>query len=323
MSNRVITREQHRIHVVLRQSEDTQSAAAASAPAPSFEDGNNALRQDHILKNCMEELNGLIGLKDIKQFVCEIYALLKIGRQREMAGLTSEHQVLHMVFKGNPGTGKTTVARILGRLFREMGVLSEGHLIEVERADLVGEYIGHTAQRTRDWVKKAMGGVLFIDEAYSLARGGEKDFGREAVDTLVKAMEDYKNRFILILAGYPLEMEQFLLSNPGLPSRFPIQITFPDYTISELMNIAATMLEERQYRMTPEAKLKLRQYLLQMEKDPFKQSFGNAREVRNQIEKAIRRQAFRLLQTPGPTREQLMQIEAGDLQFKHERQYLA
>lgn len=322
MSNRVITREQHRIHVVLRQSGETSSVPGNRISTPNLDDDKHPIHQAQILKNCMEELNRLVGLRDIKHFVTEIYALLEIGRQREMAGLSSEHQVLHMVFKGNPGTGKTTVARILGRLFRDMGVLSEGHLIEVERADLVGEYIGHTAQRTREWVKKAMGGILFIDEAYSLARGGEKDFGREAVDTLVKAMEDDKNRFILILAGYPLEMEQFLLSNPGLPSRFPIQITFPDYSINELMQIADGMLKERQYRMTTEAKNKLRQYVLEQGNYVFGQSFGNAREIRNQIEKAIRSQAYRLLQTPEPTREQLMQIEACDLQFNRERNYL-
>lgn len=323
MGHRVITREQHRIHVVLRETEESKPTTATNVPASSLYDKRIPNHQKQILLQCMEELNQLVGLHDIKQFVTEIYALLEIGRQREMAGLASEHQVLHMVFKGNPGTGKTTVARILGRLFRDMGVLSEGHLIEVERADLVGEYIGHTAQRTREWVKKALGGILFIDEAYSLARGGEKDFGREAVDTLVKAMEDDKNRFILILAGYPLEMEQFLLSNPGLPSRFPIQITFPDYSIEELMDIANAMLAERQYRMTVEAKQKLRQYVLEKEKNGFDQNFGNAREIRNQIEKAIRSQAYRLLQTPEPTRDQLMLIEACDLQMDREqRSYL-
>lgn len=317
MSHRVITREQHRIHVVLRQPANVASAPNTETVFPSIETKPH-LQEDQTLKNCMKELDHLIGLKDIKQFVYEIYALLKIGRQREMAGLTHEHQMLHMVFKGNPGTGKTTVARILGRLFRDMGVLNEGHLTEVERADLVGEYIGHTAQRTREWVKRAMGGILFIDEAYSLARGGEKDFGREAVDTLVKAMEDYKNDFILILAGYPLEMEKFLLSNPGLPSRFPIQVNFPDYTVNELMEIASSMLEERQYRLTPGAKNKLRQYLLQMDRNPFRPHFGNAREVRNEIEKAIRRQALRLMRTIEPSREQLMKITADDLKFREE-----
>ncbi|WP_054949801.1 AAA family ATPase [Numidum massiliense] len=311
MSEHVITREQHRIHVVLHQGKDA-AATRDGAIALPFEREQKMLQEDRTLQNCLEELNCLVGLKKIKRFVYEIYALIKIGQKRQLAGLSAEQQVLHMVFKGNPGTGKTTVARVLGRLFRDMGVLSQGHLIEVERADLVGEYIGHTAQRTREWVKKALGGILFIDEAYSLARGGEKDFGKEAVDTLVKAMEDEKDKFILILAGYPLEMEQFLLSNPGLPSRFPVQITFPDYALDELMCIADAMLEERQYRMTPQAKQQLRKYL-QLASAHALHNFGNAREVRNQIEKAIRRHAFRLMQTDVPTREQLMQIEANDL----------
>ncbi len=324
MTQRVITREQHRIQVVLQQSEGAKMVTHRddAAVATSLTDTHHVPKEDHILQNCLGELNRLVGLKNIKHVVYEIYALLKIGRQRELVGLPSEHQMLHMVFKGNPGTGKTTVARILGRLFREMGVLSEGHLIEVERADLVGEYIGHTAQRTREWVKKAMGGILFIDEAYSLARGGEKDFGREAVDTLVKAMEDYKNEFILILAGYPQEMEYFLSSNPGLPSRFPIQMSFPDYTVNELLEIADSMLKERQYCLAPQAKQKLREFLLKKDSSPFRHTFGNAREVRNVVEKAIRRQACRLFQMPQPTREQLMQIEAQDFEFSSDRPYL-
>lgn len=314
MGNRVITREQHRIQVVLSQTTDERTNSVLSRlrePDASPDPEPEGLSDDHTLKHCMKELDRLVGLKEIKQFVYEIYALLKIGKQRQIAGLTAEQQVLHMVFKGNPGTGKTTVARILGRLFHEMGVLSEGHLIEAERADLVGEYIGHTAQKTREWVKKALGGILFIDEAYSLARGGEKDFGKEAVDTLVKAMEDYNNQFVLILAGYSYEMQTFLNSNPGLPSRFPIQITFPDYTIPELMNIAALMLEERQYTLSKEAEKTLCQQLVQKETHT-PHTFGNAREVRNQLEKAIRRQAFRLMSIPEPTRAQLMQIESAD-----------
>lgn len=316
MSHRVITRDQHRIHVVLTQSEGETPDSRPDALHAALARDRDPFGQDPALSHCMEELNRLVGLKRVKRFVYEIYALLKIGKQREMAGLSCETHVLHMVFKGNPGTGKTTVARLLGRLFREVGVLEEGHLIEVERADLVGEYIGHTAQRTREWVKKALGGILFIDEAYALARGGEKDFGKEAVDTLVKSMEDYSNEFVLILAGYPLEMEHFLSSNPGLPSRFPIQITFPDYTTDELMNIADDMLKEREYHMSNDARRTLRQYLLQKERAPFRPNSGNAREVRNYIEKAIRHHAFRLLQTKEPTREQLMRIEASDLNFR-------
>jgi stage V sporulation protein K len=242
-----------------------------------------------------EELNKLIGMEEVKALVYEIYALLCINRLRQSSGLVSGSQVYHMIFKGNPGTGKTTVARIVAKLFQRMGVLSKGHLIEVERADLVGEYIGHTAQKTRDLIKKALGGVLFIDEAYSLARGGEKDFGKEAIDTLVKHMEDEKNQFILILAGYPEEIDYFLMTNPGLPSRFPISITFPDYSLDQLMEIAELMIGQREYILSNHAGFKLRQIILQAKQgDAF--SFSNARFIRNLLEKAIRRHAVRVMQ---------------------------
>jgi stage V sporulation protein K len=220
---------------------------------------------------------------------------------------------MHMIFKGNPGTGKTTVARVFGRMFREMGVLPKGHLIEAERADLVGEYIGHTAQKAREMLKKAMGGILFIDEAYSLARGGEKDFGKEAIDTLVKAMEDHKDELILILAGYRREMEFFLHTNPGLRSRFPIQIDFPDYEPDELRKIANLMLHQRQYKLSPGARKKLSD-LLQAAIDEDDPHFGNARLVRNIIERAIRRQAVRLMGKKIVNRDDLMTLEEADLE---------
>jgi stage V sporulation protein K len=260
----------------------------------------------------MSELDHLIGLRQVKSLVKEIYAFIQIQERRKAARLAAEPVVLHMIFRGNPGTGKTTVARILARLLREMGVLSKGHLVEVERADLVGEYIGHTAQKTREHVKKALGGILFIDEAYSLARGGEKDFGKEAIDTLVKAMEDHKNDFILILAGYGYEMDLFLRTNPGLPSRFPITVTFEDYEENELMQIAKFMLRSREYRLSTEADVKLRQYLRACIQHR-KVNFSNARMVRNIIERAIRQQAVRLLHVKSPTREELMMITADDL----------
>jgi stage V sporulation protein K len=217
-----------------------------------------------------------------------------------------------MIFKGNPGTGKTTVARILGRAFARMGLLSKGHLVEVERADLVGEYIGHTAQKTREVVKKALGGILFIDEAYSLARGGEKDFGKEAIDTLVKAMEDNKDDLILILAGYKGEMENFLRSNPGLRSRFPIHLEFPDYKIEELVEIGDTMLRKREYKLTAGAKAKIREILYE-EAERGDLVMGNARFIRNLVEKAIRKQAVRLASETNITRENLMTIERQDV----------
>jgi stage V sporulation protein K len=264
------------------------------------------------LEDVLAELDALIGLKEVKQLVREIQAFVQIQKRRTEERLVTEPLVLHTIFRGNPGTGKTTVARILGRMFRHMEVLPRGHLIEVERADLVGEYIGHTAQKTREQIRKALGGILFIDEAYSLARGGEKDFGKEAIDALVKAMEDHKQEFILILAGYTEEMEFFLQSNPGLRSRFPLHIDFPDYNSEELLAIAELMLEKRQYRLTEGARRRLA-LLVQKGLRQEAYSFGNARTVRNWIELAIRRQAVRLVQKSGEmTRKDLLHIVAGD-----------
>lgn len=259
----------------------------------------------------------MVGMENVKALIYEIYALLHVSGLRAAAGLSVGSQVYHMIFRGNPGTGKTTIARIVAKLFHKMGVLQKGHLIEVERADLVGEYIGHTAQRTRELVRKALGGVLFVDEAYSLARGGEKDFGKEAIDTLVKAMEDYKNQFVLILAGYPDEIDMFLLTNPGLPSRFPIRIDFPDYSVDQLVRIAEQMAKERDYMLQPQAAAKLRQHLAEQKEDTLF-PFSNARYVRNAIERAIRHQAVRLLNLYGngqPAKHELMTIRAEDFRW--------
>ena len=258
------------------------------------------------------ELNLLIGLTEVKRVVEEIKAYIEIQQKRLSHNLKCNPLVLHMIFKGNPGSGKTTVARILGKLLSGLGVLSSGHLVEAERADLVGEYIGHTAQKTRAQLQKALGGILFVDEAYSLGRGGEKDFGKEAIDVLVKGMEDNRNDFVLVLAGYHKEMEHFMSINPGLNSRFPIQIVFPDYSIKELMDIAVMMATERHYRFSPNAKRALRAYL----EDQYRRhahNFSNARLVRNVLEKSIRRQALRLSLLLEPTREDLITIEAADL----------
>ncbi|HHX77697.1 MAG TPA: AAA family ATPase [Firmicutes bacterium] len=261
--------------------------------------------------NAMAELEALTGLHKVKSIVREITAYAKIQKKREEYSLKNEPLVLHMIFKGNPGCGKTTVARILGRLFHQSGLLAKGHLVEAERADLVGEYIGHTAQKTRDQIKKALGGILFIDEAYSLARGGAKDFGKEAIDTLVKAMEDYKQDLIVILAGYRREMELFMLTNPGLMSRFPIQIDFPDYTREELMLIADQMAREREYYLDQEAREKLNKYLESINYNTL--NFSNARLIRNIIEAAIRKQALRLADNHEHTRQELMALTKEDL----------
>lgn len=270
------------------------------------------------LSEIMKEMDQMIGLDHVKELVYEIYALLQIGRFRNEAGLQSVSHVYHMIFKGNPGTGKTTLARIVAKMFHTMGVLSKGHFIEVERADLVGEYIGHTALKTRELIKRSLGGILFVDEAYSLARGGEKDFGKEAIDTLVKAMEDYRNQFVLILAGYSDEMDDFLATNPGLPSRFPLQLDFPDYTVDELVQIFELMMKERDYSYIPQTIVRLKQHLLQ-EKSKSLQAFSNARYVRNLIEKAIRHQAVRLLSqhTAMPSRQDLMLIRPEDIKSEN------
>lgn len=268
----------------------------------------------------LEELNRMIGLEKVKELARELEAFISVQKHRAAYNLKNEPMVLHMVFKGNPGTGKTTVARLVGKLLHSLQVLPKGHIVEVERADIVGEYIGHTAQKTREKVAKAMGGILFIDEAYSLARGGEKDFGKEAVDTLVKAMEDHKNDFILILAGYTGQMEDFLRLNPGLKSRFPIQLHFPDYSVRELLDIAQSMLDERQYRLTNRGEQKLREIIDQQKTFTF-DDFSNARMVRNLLETAIRRHAVRLRNVVNPTRDQVQTLESCDLLSSVSKEY--
>lgn len=274
------------------------------------------------LKEVEDQLETLVGMEEMKRMIKEIYAWIYVNKKREEIGLKARKQALHMMFKGNPGTGKTTVARLIGMLFQKMNVLSKGHLIEAERADLVGEYIGHTAQKTRELVKKAHGGILFIDEAYSLGRGGEKDFGKEAIDTLVKQMEDKQHEFILILAGYSREMDYFLTLNPGLHSRFPLVIEFPDYTIDQLMEIAQRMLREREYTLSHEAEKKFRSHLNWVKSAWSPNSFSNGRYVRNVIEKSIRSQAMRLLMLNHYDRHELMTLRSNDLVFTEEEQAL-
>jgi len=316
MSERILTspkthtfRNSRQINIVLRQSETNHSTYA-----------NQPLHEQYC--EFAKELDQLIGMEHVKEVVYEIYALLQMAQFRADAGLHAPAQVYHMVFKGNPGTGKTSVARLLAKMFHSMGVLSKGHLVEVERADLVGEYIGHTALKTRELVKKALGGMLFIDEAYSLARGGDKDFGKEAIDCLVKSMEDYRNQFVLILAGYPDEMAYFLNLNPGLPSRFPLIIDFQDYTVDQLLQIAEIMLKESQYVLMPQTELKLRQHLTH-EKLSSGCGFSNGRYVRNLLEKSIRLQAVRILQqgTAIPSRQELMMLRPEDLFWEKRHLY--
>ncbi|HHT85125.1 MAG TPA: AAA family ATPase [Firmicutes bacterium] len=301
------------IKIAVHGNRPTLKVVSTRDPVPS----QNSQVQEHVFKGLMrgksalEELNSLVGMSHIKDLILEIYAFAEVQRRRSKAGLLQENTTLHMIFKGNPGTGKTTIARILGKLLFQAGLLAKGHVVEVERADLVGEYIGHTAQKTRENIRKALGGILFIDEAYSLARGGEKDFGKECIDCIVKGMEDHAKELVVILAGYPKEMEHFLDTNPGLRSRFPIHLTFPDYTIDELVQIGCLMLKNRDYRLadglTPVFETIIR------EKAGQELIPSNARMVRNLIEKAIRRQAVRLMQCNSFNKQDLMTIASRDL----------
>lgn len=298
---------------------NSQKRKELTKPLPDIQVVPKTIPPEHTaLKEIEEELGALVGMEEMKRMIKEIYAWLYVNKKREENGLKSGKQALHMMFKGNPGTGKTTVARLIGKLFLKMNVLTKGHLIEAERADLVGEYIGHTAQKTRDLIKKALGGILFVDEAYSLGRGGEKDFGKEAIDTLVKHMEDKQHEFILILAGYSREMDQFLNLNPGLHSRFPLVVDFPDYSIDQLMEIAQRMLKEREYVLSHEAEKKIKDHLIWVKSALSPVGFSNGRYVRNILEKSIRAQSMRLLMQNSYDRHELLTIRSNDLVFEED-----
>jgi len=255
-----------------------------------------------------EELDELIGLKDVKSTVRLWIANSEIVARREQLGLHSAGMGQHMVFKGPAGTAKTTVARIVGRILTETGVLSSGHLVEVQRADLIGEQQDQTARRVVEVVKRALGGVLFIDEAYTLtAADGQRDAGREAVDTLLKMMEDYREEFVVVVAGYPLEMEQFLNSNPGLRSRFARTLEFPAYSAEELIEILGFLAAKRGYRIDDAIGAHLTPRLALVSQYP---GFGNGRHVRNLLESAIVRQATRL--TSSSTDEEIRRLVVAD-----------
>ncbi|WP_419720223.1 stage V sporulation protein K [Oceanobacillus massiliensis] len=291
-----------KINIILQDRSKTETHSVQSIDSSPF-------------KHIDHEFASFVGMKTLKKSIKEVYANYLINEKRKDMGLRDSKQVLHMLFKGNPGTGKTTVARKLAKIYYDMNILSKGHFIEAERADLVGEYIGQTAQKTRAIIQKAMGGILFIDEAYSLARGGEKDFGKEAIDTIVKHMEDNHDDFVLILAGYPYEMDRFLTFNPGLESRFPFILDFDDYEVGQLMEIAHRMADEREYKLSREAEWELRNHLFKKLNEKTR-NFSNARYVRNVIERAIRLQAVRLLSQSSYTNKDLVLLTGSDLQLE-------
>jgi probable Rubsico expression protein CbbX len=272
-----------------------------------------AFRDSHVGEVLDELDRELVGLAPVKSRIRDIAALLLIDKLRRNLGLSAGAPSLHMSFTGNPGTGKTTVALRMAQILHRLGYVRKGQLTAVTRDDLVGQYIGHTAPKTREVLKRAMGGVLFIDEAYYLYRPeNERDYGQEAIEILLQVMENQREDLVVILAGYKDRMETFFRSNPGLSSRVAHHIEFPDYAPDELLAIARLMLERMEYRLSPEADAAFREYIELRKARPH---FANARSVRNALDRARLRQASRLLSRSGRsvTRHDLITLEAADI----------
>lgn len=270
--------------------------------------------KDVSLEDALKDLNSLVGLEKVKETINNWVKQIQAFQLRKERNLKVPDMSYHLVFTGNPGTGKTTVARIVSHIYHALGILSRGHLVEVDRSDLVAGYIGQTAIKTQGVIEKAMGGVLFIDEAYSLSSKSESDFGGEAIATLLKAMEDKRTSFVVVVAGYDDKMEEFIDSNPGLNSRFTTKINFDDYTGIELYKIFLGLCNKNGYVLSDEAKLSLSEYLddLYANRDD---NFGNGRDVRNLFEKVITRQSSRVVRLSMPTNEELSTIKEEDLPF--------
>jgi|TARA_B110000977_G_C11034885_1_gene476684 probable Rubsico expression protein CbbX len=255
----------------------------------------------------------LIGLVPVKSRIREIAALLLIDKLRQEVGITASNPGLHMSFTGSPGTGKTTVGLKMSDILYQLGYIQKGHLLTVTRDDLVGQYIGHTAPKTKEVLKKAMGGVLFIDEAYYLYKpDNERDYGSEAIEILLQVMENQRDELVLVLAGYKEPMDSFYASNPGLSSRIANHIDFPDYSVSELLKISKLMLQDQQYLLTNEAEEALTSYLEKRKEKPL---FANARSLRNALDRARMRQANRIFDSRGQilTKKELVNLEASDI----------
>ncbi len=273
----------------------------AEEPAPEKPD----------LDELMAQLDELVGLEAVKKDVKSTMNLIKVRKLREEYGLPVAPMSMHMVFMGNPGTGKTTVARLVGGLYAAIGALSKGQLVEVDRSGLVAGYVGQTAIKTQEVITSALGGVLFIDEAYSLSSGGENDFGREAIETLLKAMEDHRDDLMVIIAGYTGPMEEFLDSNPGLESRFNKYITFPDYNGEELNAIFHSQCKRNGYVLDEEAEECAKEFFNELY-EGRDENFGNGRDVRNRFEDMVVRQANRVAAMESPTKDDLITFTKAD-----------
>lgn len=296
-----------------KEAEKEEKAQRVQA-AKIVEDEEVDTETDEFDEDPLETLNSLIGLQSVKRDVNNLIDFVQMTKKREEAGLKALPVSLHMVFTGNPGTGKTTVARLLAKVYKEIGLLSKGHLVEVDRSGLVSGYVGQTALKTSEVIESALGGILFIDEAYSLVKGGN-DFGQEAIDTLLKAMEDNRGNLVVIVAGYPNLMEKFITSNPGLKSRFSKILFFPDYDAQELEEVFYEFCDKYEYVLSDEAKVFLKNYMETLVEEKT-ENFANARDVRNFFEQAIRNQASRVMEMSDPTEEDLKTITIGDLNIR-------
>jgi hypothetical protein len=285
-------------------------AAGARAPNVPAAPATEELPPARPIEELLAELDALVGLDRVKTDVRRLTSLLRIQRLRTERGLPTLETSHHLVFTGNPGTGKTTVARLLSQILRSLELVSIGHLVETDRSHLVAGYVGQTAAKTRAVLESALGGTLLVDEAYALARGGDSDFGREAIDTIVKFMEDHRDDLAVIAAGYPAEMAELIDANPGLQSRFTRTIEFPDYTTDELLAIFGLISGKLRYHLDAGGKDAL---ALVIEAEPRGRGFGNARFVRNVFEEAVGRQAERLATVAHPTDEQLTTLAAPDI----------
>jgi hypothetical protein len=280
--------------------------------APTAKDPTTSKSGEAALRAALKELDALVGLDVVKRQVKELTALVRVQKMRRAAGLPVAVMSYHLVFRGNPGTGKTTVARLIGRIYAALAVVPTGQVVETDRAGLVAEYVGQTAIKTSAAFEKARGGILFIDEAYALARdaGSASGFGQEAIDTLVKLMEDHRDDTVVIAAGYPDEMDGFIATNPGLRSRMPRTVDFPDYTDGELLTIFAGQCRAAGYTATASAKARVRALLAASARGP---GFGNGRAVRTLFEQAVQTQALRLSKERHPTKGELRALTGDDV----------